>query len=103
MVGPAEMLQPADGLGSMHATAITSKIDEFPDTLTVDDATWLPVYGSRDGKPTWAWPRDSRLPIGLHASPDLLPRLPAAGMESAFRMGMFPPSRIGYRACARST
>lgn len=52
------------------ATAVATKIVGLPEILAPDDAAWIPVCGARDGKPTWVWPRDAHLPIGLHASPN---------------------------------
>ncbi len=53
-----------------NATAVATKIDGLPEILAPDDAAWITVYGARDGKPAWVWPRDAHLPIGLHASPN---------------------------------
>jgi AAA+ superfamily predicted ATPase len=52
------------------ATAAAAKIDGLPVILAPDDAGWITVYGARDGKPAWVWPRDEYLPIALHASPN---------------------------------
>jgi AAA+ superfamily predicted ATPase len=67
------------------ATAVAAKIDALPNTLAAADATWTTVY-SRDGKPAWVWPRDARLPHGLHASPDS-PWRPDASVRIDLNLG----------------